>query len=852
LYALGVDLGTVFTAAATWRDGHAEICSLGSRSASIPSVVLLREDASFLTGEAASRRALTEPSRVAREFKRRFGDAAPIMLGGSPYSAEALMGRLLGSVVAEVTAQQGEAPSSLCVCHPANWGPYKTDLLQQAIRMADLGIPVTLAVEPVAAAAYYARQQRVDDGALVAVYDLGGGTFDSAVVRKTGDGFEIIGSPEGIEHLGGSDFDAAVYEHVRSVVGEPLRTLDDSLPTTVAAVARLREECTTAKETLSSDTDTTIPVLLPKHATEVRITRAELERMVRPSLYDTISALQRAIRSAGVTASDLHSVLLIGGSSRMPLVAQLVGAEVDRPVSVDAHPKHAVALGAAWIAETHRTAGAPSPASPAPASPASEPPAPELPAPAAGREPAGRDIPAPVVPLTAAAAGLSAVLGARDADPRPPLGPANGFTPGRPPAAASDSVPGAASPAGPPPAGLPPARPNAGPNAGAVEWSTLGEPDALSGEAARRPTAEPGAGSASWPPPQPFTPRTLPPQSGPLPIPAPPQSGSLPLRPQAGAPPGAAGPRAGATTSAGTASFAGPAVSPSAAAQPPSLPPVPLPAVTPVRQPLPPQSAAFQPSAFPSAPFQPAPLQSGGDAPGGWQGGTRHPFARDPEPAKPSLWSRPWVLALAAAVAVVVVVTPTAYFIGERITGNGSVAASTSSGKGTAPATTGRSATAGTSSKASGAASSSATQPAATSVYTCPTDAEAVVRACLKSAHASGGRLTITYTTNFTVSGVQDAAHNHLHLYLANPGQNGATVPADSTMQDVPNAGTWYIIYDGAITTIDNNTVRGGKKAPLDLAHNSLLCVRVATGLHNLTSDRKGGIHTGNCVKITT
>jgi molecular chaperone DnaK len=350
MYTLGVDLGTTYTAAATWRDGQLEVAALGSRSTAIPSVVLLRADETFVTGESASRRALTEPQRVAREFKRRLGDPTPIMLGGVPHSAEALMARLLRAVVDDVAEREGGPPAAVCASHPANWGPYKTDLLRQAVRMADITAPVTYTTEPEAAAAFYARQQRIDRGAVVAVYDLGGGTFDAAVLRKTGTGFEILGQPEGIERLGGIDFDAAVFHHVRERIGSKLAELDEDDSTVVAAVARLREECTEAKEALSADTDVTIPVLLPNLATEVRLTRTELEAMVRPALLSTVEALRRALRSADVTPEQLHSVLLVGGSSRMPIVAQLVGAELGRPVAVDAHPKHAVALGAAWLA----------------------------------------------------------------------------------------------------------------------------------------------------------------------------------------------------------------------------------------------------------------------------------------------------------------------------------------------------------------------------------------------------------------------------------------------------------------------------------------------------------------------
>ncbi|GLW30380.1 Hsp70 family protein [Actinoplanes regularis] len=352
MYALGIDLGTTYTAAAVWRAGHAEIASLGSRSAAIPSVVLLRADETVLTGESASRRGISEPHRVAREFKRRLGDPTPILLGGVPYSAESLMARLLRAVTDEVSSREGSGPAAICVSHPANWGPYKTDLMRQVIRLAGIEEPVQLITEPAAAAVFYAQQQRLQPGATVAVYDLGGGTFDAAVLRKTPDGFELIGQPEGIERLGGIDFDAAIFAHVAGALDGGLDDLDEEDPAVIAAVARLREECVQAKEALSADTDATIPVLLPNLSTEVRLTRSELETMIRPVLHGSIEALRRAIRSAEMEPAELHSVLLVGGSSRIPLVAQMVGSELGRPVAVDAHPKHAAALGAAWQAST--------------------------------------------------------------------------------------------------------------------------------------------------------------------------------------------------------------------------------------------------------------------------------------------------------------------------------------------------------------------------------------------------------------------------------------------------------------------------------------------------------------------
>jgi molecular chaperone DnaK (HSP70) len=346
-YQLGIDLGTTYTAAAVCRDGHAEIATLGTRSAAVPSVLYLGPDGTERHGDAANRRALTESDRVVREFKRRIGDPTPLVVGGTPYSAEALAAKQLRWVADRIAEREGGLPDAITITHPASWGPYKTDLLAQAARMAGLDA-VTLLPEPEAAAIAYASAERVEPGSAVAVYDLGGGTFDAAVLRRTpAGGFELLGTPEGIERLGGIDVDESVYGHVDRVLGGALSALDPSDPATLSAVARLRQDCVDAKEALSSDTDVRIPVLLPGVRTEVRMVRGELEAMIRLVVAETIAALGRALASARLAPADLTAVLLVGGSSRIPLVAQMVSEALGRPVAVDADPKHAVALGAA-------------------------------------------------------------------------------------------------------------------------------------------------------------------------------------------------------------------------------------------------------------------------------------------------------------------------------------------------------------------------------------------------------------------------------------------------------------------------------------------------------------------------
>jgi len=460
-YALGIDLGTTFTAVAVSFDARTEVVSLGNHAATIPSVVFLRDDGDMIIGDVALRRGQAEPDRFGREFKRRFGDSTPIMLGHTPYSAERLMAAVLQQVVAQVAERHGGPPQSVAIAHPANWGPYKIELLQQAAQLAGLG-GARFVTEPEAAAVHFAAGERLQLGDLVAVYDLGGGTFDAAVLRRTEDGFETLGEPQGIERLGGIDFDEAVFSHVRGVLGEALEGLDHNDPAVRSAMARLREECVSAKEALSDDSETSIPVMLPGLQTQVRLTRTELEDAVRPALRETVASLRRAIETAGMTTGHIRSIVLAGGSSRIPLVNELV-SELGRPVALDAHPKHTVALGAARVARLHLHddagdvgAGAPTepvdvaapppepsdeggappvvvpPAGegaappPAAAPPATPPPAtPDGPAPAATPPPGspkGSSVPTKVlIPVAAAivaiVVGLVLVLGGDDDDP---------------------------------------------------------------------------------------------------------------------------------------------------------------------------------------------------------------------------------------------------------------------------------------------------------------------------------------------------------------------------------------------------------------------------------------------------
>jgi YVTN family beta-propeller protein len=352
-YSLAIDLGTTFIATAVASDGGLEMFSLGDGSMVAPAAVYVRDDGRLVTGDAAARRAVSNPDRVAREIKRNLGNPTPVMLGGAPYAVNDLLGALLQDVLARVTERQGAKPDVVALTHPANWGPFRKELFEDVARSAGLTDPL-YTTEPEAAATHYASTRPLDEGEVIAVYDLGGGTFDATVLRRTAEGFEIVGTPEGVERLGGTDFDEAILAHVNYLAGGALNELDMSDTKTVVALARLRQDCTLAKEALSVDVEAKIPVFLPGRHFEVTLTRAELEGMIRAPIESTIGTLDRVLRAAQIPPSTLSAVLLVGGSSRIPLIAQMVSEAFGRPTIVGAHPKHVVALGAALLAEARR------------------------------------------------------------------------------------------------------------------------------------------------------------------------------------------------------------------------------------------------------------------------------------------------------------------------------------------------------------------------------------------------------------------------------------------------------------------------------------------------------------------
>ena len=347
-YSIGVDLGTSSVRAAVTTASGAEMIALAGRSAVLPSVVALGEDGELLVGEAAAARALDSPDRVVGGFKRHLGAPNPVMLGGEAFSVIQLLAALLGEVVTRVAETHGEPPEHVALTHPVNWGPFRRAQFEELPKLAGLSSALFLS-EAEATALHFAATRGVDDGDAVAICDLGGAHVEASVLRKRSSGFEIVGETAGVE-LGGLDFDRAILDFVDTHLGGAVGDLDSDSPEGATALARLRQECVLAKEALSDETETTIPVFLPGRYDDVPLTRADFEHLILGTVESAVAELARSVSSAQLASGNLSAVLVVGGSSHIPLVKRLVAQVAGRSPVPNVHPEHSVALGAAVAA----------------------------------------------------------------------------------------------------------------------------------------------------------------------------------------------------------------------------------------------------------------------------------------------------------------------------------------------------------------------------------------------------------------------------------------------------------------------------------------------------------------------
>ena len=344
----------------------------------LPSTVALSPDGELLVGTAAEQLASTHPDRIERTPKEALGHPAPLLLGGTPVDARDAVAAVLAPLVAEGTLRaNGRPPAAAVLTHPVRWADARRAALVDAARRAGL-TEVSLVEEPVAAAAHYlgagTAVPDVASGGHVAVYDLGGGTFDAAVLQRTDTGFDVVGVPGGDERIGGERFDHLLFTWFGQHLAESAPDVWEMLHTSDErawrhAAVELRAQARRAKEALSSYTST--QVFVPSADVEILVNRSQFEAMIVDDIEHTIEVFADTVTAAGIRPADLAAVYLVGGSSRIPLVVQLVAELVGAAkVTTRDEPKSVVSLGAARLAairQTRRSAQiAPAPAAGAP------------------------------------------------------------------------------------------------------------------------------------------------------------------------------------------------------------------------------------------------------------------------------------------------------------------------------------------------------------------------------------------------------------------------------------------------------------------------------------------------------
>lgn len=352
---LSVDLGTSNTVAVLSAHGRPPRVVEVDGSANMPSAVFATEDGTIMVGRDAERRARLDPTRFEPNPKRRI-DEQTLLLGTDVIPVSEVLAAILRRVLDETTRQLGgELPDEVRLTHPAQWGPTRRNVLLSAARLAGMGGNLVLVPEPVAAAAHFASfpGKTLAPGQALAVYDLGAGTFDVAIVGATPNGGFTVVAEDGLPDLGGLDVDQALLVHVGREVShkDPQRwqrvLRPESTPDRRTRRA-LQEDVKAAKEALSRHPQTEVP--MPEPFEDVLVTRGELEALVRPSMLRSVELMSRVVRSAGLTPDRLAGIYLVGGSSRLPLVGSLIAEKLGVvPGSLD-QPETAVALGAQHVA----------------------------------------------------------------------------------------------------------------------------------------------------------------------------------------------------------------------------------------------------------------------------------------------------------------------------------------------------------------------------------------------------------------------------------------------------------------------------------------------------------------------
>ncbi|MGN1337683.1 MAG: molecular chaperone DnaK [Candidatus Coprovivens sp.] len=342
---IGIDLGTTNSCVAVLEGGEPHVITNPEGNRTTPSVVAFKGDEE-LVGETAKRQAVTNVDNTVSSIKRKMGTKSKVKANGRDYTPEEISAKILMKLKKDAEAYLGETVSEAVITVPAYFNDAERQATKNAGKIAGLDVK-RIINEPTAAALAYGIDKQ-EDAHTILVYDLGGGTFDVSIL-DLGDGVFEVKSTSGNNKLGGDDFDQRVMDYL---VSEFKKENGVDLSKDKMAMQRIKDAAEKAKKDLSGMTNTQISIPFitqnengPLHL-EVNMTRSKFEELNMDLFESTLEPVRKALKDAKLTAKDIDKVLLVGGSTRIPYIQELVKKELGQEPSKGVNPDECVAIGA--------------------------------------------------------------------------------------------------------------------------------------------------------------------------------------------------------------------------------------------------------------------------------------------------------------------------------------------------------------------------------------------------------------------------------------------------------------------------------------------------------------------------
>ena len=343
---IGIDLGTTNSCVAVLEGGEPKVIANAEGNRTTPSVVAFKGEEE-LVGEVAKRQAVTNVKNTISSIKRKMGTSEKVEAGGKMWTPEEISAKILGKLKKDAESYLGEKVTKAVITVPAYFNDAERQATKNAGKIAGLEVE-RIINEPTAAALAYGLDKQ-DKLQTILVYDLGGGTFDVSIL-ELGDGVFEVKATSGNNRLGGDDFDARVTDYL---VSEFKKEHGIDLSKDTMAMQRIKDAAEKAKKDLSSMTTTQISLPFiaqndegPVHM-DMTLTKAKFEDLCRDLFDSTLEPVRKALKDANMTAKDINKVILVGGSSRIPYIQELVKKELGQEPNKSVNPDEVVAMGAA-------------------------------------------------------------------------------------------------------------------------------------------------------------------------------------------------------------------------------------------------------------------------------------------------------------------------------------------------------------------------------------------------------------------------------------------------------------------------------------------------------------------------